>query len=213
VLAVVGGSLGARRLNDAALELREVFRDRGDLVLYHVAGARNESEVRAAIASAPMDSSGLEYRLVSFEPQLPALFAAADLIVSRAGAMSVAELEVIGTPSILVPLPGAPGDHQSVNARLLEQQGAAVMLRDDDAHGERLVGLVSSLIDDDSRLEAMSLAAKKLGRPHAAAEIATLVVSSMGRSRQRGVGDSSSRSAWVMLVEPRIRRRNRRRGR
>ncbi|HEY5274685.1 MAG TPA: glycosyltransferase [Acidimicrobiales bacterium] len=176
VVAVVGGSLGARRLNDAALELRAALSSRSDLLLYHVSGARNEPELRARVAASPL-GGGLEYRLVAYEASLPALFAISDLVLARAGAMTVAELAVIGVPSVLVPLPGAPGDHQSVNARSLEALGAAVLLRDGDAHGERLVRLVSDLLDDAPRLDAMARAAKLAARPDAAAEIAQLVLS------------------------------------
>jgi UDP-N-acetylglucosamine--N-acetylmuramyl-(pentapeptide) pyrophosphoryl-undecaprenol N-acetylglucosamine transferase len=91
--------------------------------------------------------------------------------------MTCAELAVIGVPSVLVPLPGAPGDHQSVNARSLEALGAAVLLPDGDVHGERLVTLVSGLLADASRLDAMGRAAKLAARPGAAAEIAALVLS------------------------------------
>jgi UDP-N-acetylglucosamine:LPS N-acetylglucosamine transferase len=185
VLAVVGGSLGAGRLNDAALELRVALAARNDLVLYHVAGARNEAELRRRVESAPLKSGGIEYRLVAFEAALPSLFAASDLVLSRAGAMTVAELAVIGVPSVLVPLPGAPGDHQSVNARSLEGLGAAVVVRDADAHGEGLVTLVSGLLSDVGRLEAMGEAAKQAARPAAAAEIASLVLSAARPPRQR----------------------------
>jgi UDP-N-acetylglucosamine--N-acetylmuramyl-(pentapeptide) pyrophosphoryl-undecaprenol N-acetylglucosamine transferase len=191
VLAVVGGSLGARRLNEAAFELRAALSGREDLTLYHVAGARNEPEVRAAAASAP-PTNGLDYRLVAFEPELPALLALADLVLSRAGAMTVAELAVISTPSVLVPLPGAPGDHQSVNARRLSELGAAVMLADDDATGEPLVSLVTTLIDDEVSLDKMSAAVKSLARPEAAAEIAGLVVAAM-KSKARSRGRAPSR--------------------
>lgn len=185
VLAVVGGSLGARRLNDAALELRAALSSRSDLLLYHVAGARNEPELRASIAATPLPEGGLEYRLVAYEASLPALFAVADLVVGRAGAMTVTELAVIGVPSVLVPLPGAPGDHQSVNARSLEELGAAVVLSDTDAHGARLVSLVSELLDDISRLDEMGDAAKLAARPGAAAEIAKLVLSAAKPRRER----------------------------
>jgi UDP-N-acetylglucosamine--N-acetylmuramyl-(pentapeptide) pyrophosphoryl-undecaprenol N-acetylglucosamine transferase len=164
-------------LNDAALELRAAFSSRSDLLLYHVAGARNEPELRARVAAAPLVDGGLEYRLVPFEASLPSLFALADLVIARAGAMTVAELAVIGVPSILVPLPSAPGDHQSVNARSLEMLGAAVLLPDNEAYGERLVSLVSELLDDVSGLDEMGDAAKLAARPAAAAEIATLVLS------------------------------------
>jgi undecaprenyldiphospho-muramoylpentapeptide beta-N-acetylglucosaminyltransferase len=192
VLAVVGGSLGAGRLNDAALELRSALSSRGDLLVYHVAGTRNESELRRRIAAAPLGTGGLEYRLVAFEAALPSLFALADLVISRAGAMTVAELAVIGVPSVLVPLPGAPGDHQSVNARTLEGLGAAVVLPDRDATGERLVGLVNELLADAPRLVAMGEAARAAGRPGAAAEIAALVLAA-ARPRARPAGRVAAR--------------------
>jgi len=152
--------------------------------MYHVAGARNEPELRERVAAAPLVDGGLEYRLVAYEASLPALFAAADLVIARAGAMTVAELAVIGAPSVLVPLPGAPGDHQSVNARSLETLGAAVLLPDAEAHGERLVSLVSELLEDVSRLDEMGRAAKLAARPAAAAEIATLVLSAAKSRRE-----------------------------
>jgi UDP-N-acetylglucosamine--N-acetylmuramyl-(pentapeptide) pyrophosphoryl-undecaprenol N-acetylglucosamine transferase len=185
VLAVVGGSLGAGRLNEAALELRVALGSRSDLLLYHVAGARNEPELRERLAAAPVVAGGLEYRLVAYEASLPSLFAAADLVLARAGAMTVAELAVIGVPSVLVPLPGAPGDHQSVNARSLEALGAAVLLPDAEAYGERLVSLVGELLDNRSRLDAMGQAAKLAARPGAAAEIAKLVLSVTKPRRER----------------------------
>jgi UDP-N-acetylglucosamine--N-acetylmuramyl-(pentapeptide) pyrophosphoryl-undecaprenol N-acetylglucosamine transferase len=190
VLAVVGGSLGARRLNDAALELRSALGARSDLLLYHVAGARNEPELRARVAASPLAAGGLEYRLVAYEASLPSLFAVADLVVGRAGAMTVAELSVIGVPSVLVPLPGAPGDHQSVNARSLEALGAAVLLPDGDAHGERLVRVVSELLDDVAHLDEMGDAAKLAARPRAADEIAKLVLSAASTGPTADAPDS-----------------------
>jgi UDP-N-acetylglucosamine:LPS N-acetylglucosamine transferase len=188
VLAIVGGSLGARTLNNLALELRRTLADDTDLLIYHVCGARNESEVRAAIAASQLPKAQSSYRLVPYEEHLPELFGAADLVVTRAGAMTVAELAVIGVPAILVPLPGAPGDHQALNARSLEDVGAAVVIRDEDATAERIGELVTSLLGADVRLREMERAAKSVARPDAAVAIAQLVRSTMDNSARRPSG-------------------------
>jgi UDP-N-acetylglucosamine--N-acetylmuramyl-(pentapeptide) pyrophosphoryl-undecaprenol N-acetylglucosamine transferase len=87
----------------------------------------------------------------------------------------VAELAVAGVPSILVPLPGAPGDHQTANARVLQRAGASVLLPDAECDGATLASAVDQLLDDPSHLEAMGQDAKSVGRPHAAADGAKLV--------------------------------------
>jgi UDP-N-acetylglucosamine--N-acetylmuramyl-(pentapeptide) pyrophosphoryl-undecaprenol N-acetylglucosamine transferase len=95
-------------------------------------------------------------------------YAAADLVVSRAGAMTVAELSVAGIPAVLVPLPGAPGDHQTANARVLERAGAALVLSDADCTAAGLTAAVEALLADPGRLDAMGRAAAAVGRPGAA---------------------------------------------
>ena len=96
------------------------------------------------------------------------VYGAADVVVCRAGAMTVAELAVIGVPSVLVPLPGAPGDHQSANARVLERVGAAVLLPDPSCDGDRLSLVLASLLADPGGLESMGKAARSIGRRDAA---------------------------------------------
>jgi undecaprenyldiphospho-muramoylpentapeptide beta-N-acetylglucosaminyltransferase len=178
-VAVFGGSLGARRLNDATLSLAAIYRARGDLTLFHVSGPRNYEEVEAARAErgvpADGDDSGLCYRLVAFEEHMAALYGAADVVVCRAGALTVAELALVGVPAVLVPLPGAPGDHQSANASALVDAGAAVMVKDGACDGPKLADVLNELLVDPSRLVEMSRAAKALGRPDAAEAVATLV--------------------------------------
>ena len=175
-MGVVGGSLGARRLNEAAIGLAGLMGGRGDAVVYHVCGRRSLAAVTAAAAAAGLtDRPGLEYRVVAYEDHLAELFAAADLVVGRAGASTVAELAAIGTPSILVPLPGAPSDHQAKNAAWLCEAGAAVLVRDDEATPERVFGAVVALLDDPARLGAMGEAARRAGRRDAAGAVASLV--------------------------------------
>jgi UDP-N-acetylglucosamine--N-acetylmuramyl-(pentapeptide) pyrophosphoryl-undecaprenol N-acetylglucosamine transferase len=94
---------------------------------------------------------------------MPVLHRAADLFVSRAGAMTVAELMVSGVPAILIPLPGAPRDHQTRNAEAMVDAGAAVLLPDGECDGERLAAELTSLLDDPDRLRSMGRAARQLG--------------------------------------------------
>ena len=188
IVAVVGGSLGASRLNRAALGLRCILAERDDLLIYHVSGQRDYETLRAAVDTEP--PGRLDYRLVAFEEQLPALFAAADLVVSRAGAMTVAELGAIGTPAILVPLPGAPSDHQSENARTLEGRGAAILVPDGAATANELAALLTDLLADRPRLEAMGERAHSPANREAAGAIAALVddVAASGRRAREGHG-------------------------
>jgi UDP-N-acetylglucosamine--N-acetylmuramyl-(pentapeptide) pyrophosphoryl-undecaprenol N-acetylglucosamine transferase len=96
------------------------------------------------------------------------VYAAADVVVCRAGAMTVAELAVAGVPSVLVPLPGAPGDHQTANARVLERVGAAVVLADGECDGRALDDTLERLLGDPATLPEMGRAAARLGRRDAA---------------------------------------------
>ena len=150
LLVVEGGSLGARRLNDATVGLAKAWASRGDVTIYHVAGERNLEEARreaAGLGLGPQSSpeAGLDYRLVGYERRMPTLLAACDFAVCRAGALTVAELAAIGTPSALVPLPGAPNDHQTRNAEALSGVGAAILIADDDCSAERLEEMVAVL--------------------------------------------------------------------
>jgi undecaprenyldiphospho-muramoylpentapeptide beta-N-acetylglucosaminyltransferase len=164
-VVVFGGSLGARRINDAVLGLVERWQAREDRSIYHIVGRRDWEAVEAASKST--GSSGLVVR-VPYEERMSTAYTAADVVVCRAGAMTVAELAAAGVPSVLVPLPGAPGDHQTANARVLERAGGAVLLADADCDGPRLAGLLDGLLSDTDALDAMGREARSLGRPDAA---------------------------------------------
>ena len=176
LVVVTGGSLGAGSLNAAALELADRWRERADLALYHLAGERNlesvteEAETRGLLEP----GRGLEYRLAGFDPALVEALAACDVAVCRAGASTVAELTAVGVPSVLVPLPGAPGDHQTRNAEALANAGAAVLLADRELTGDRLGEVLERLVDKPGQLEEMGEAARSLGHREAAAEVARM---------------------------------------
>ena len=113
----------------------------GDDVIYHVAGRRDFTQF--ALRTPPRagecgECGKLDYRVVPFEERMPDLYRAADLCVCRAGAITVAELLLAGVPALLVPLPGAPRDHQTRNAEALVAAGAAVLVPDAECDGDRL---------------------------------------------------------------------------
>jgi UDP-N-acetylglucosamine--N-acetylmuramyl-(pentapeptide) pyrophosphoryl-undecaprenol N-acetylglucosamine transferase len=175
-VACVGGSLGARRINRAVAELAGIWAECDGRALYQVTGRRDyEAFAPAAAARADGHHDRLCHRVVAFEDRMPLLYSAADVCVTRAGAMTVAELLVAGVPAILVPLPGAPRDHQTRNAEALVGIGAAVHLPDPECDGRRLAEELDALLADPERLEAMGEAARGLAHPDAAARVAELV--------------------------------------
>jgi UDP-N-acetylglucosamine--N-acetylmuramyl-(pentapeptide) pyrophosphoryl-undecaprenol N-acetylglucosamine transferase len=192
-VAVFGGSLGARRLNRAAVELVDRWKDRGDRSILHIVGRRDWSEYAPTSApdEAPVEGAGrsrpaeLFVSRVPWEDRMGAVYTAADMVVCRAGAMTVAELAAAGVPSILVPLPGAPEDHQTANAQELERAGAAILLPDADCDAEGLDVTLGGMLVDPSGLDAMGRAASALGRPDAAAAAARVVEANARPSGRR----------------------------
>jgi UDP-N-acetylglucosamine--N-acetylmuramyl-(pentapeptide) pyrophosphoryl-undecaprenol N-acetylglucosamine transferase len=174
VVAVTSGSLGAASVNRATCELAVRWRDREATMLYHVTGRRDVDEVEARKRAEGIGDD--RWRVVGFESAMADLWAACDVAVTRAGATTVAELCATGVPSVLVALPGAPGDHQSANARVLERAGAAVVLTDATLSGQVLDEALDELLGDPARLAAMSSAARSLARPDAAGRIAQVVL-------------------------------------
>ena len=162
---VFGGSLGARSINDAAVE---AFGAPRDYRVLHAAGRRDFEDLRSRV---PSDSYDLEPYLDRFGEAL----LAADLCVARSGG-SVFEIAAHGCPAILVPYPHATADHQTGNARWMERGGAAVVVPDAELTADRLRREVDTLMDDRARLQAMSEASKALARPDAAQRIAAEVV-------------------------------------
>lgn len=173
MVAVFGGSLGARTINDAVAGALGIWRDRRDLHVRHIAGHRHyEGLSRRVFADS---ERALSYDLVAYEDDMAAVYAAADLVVGRAGATTVAELAAAGVPAVLVPLPDAPGDHQTANARRLEAAGGAVRVSDGDLDPARLVTEVDALLEDSDRLDSMAVAARSLARPDAARAVVDLL--------------------------------------
>lgn len=173
VVAVFGGSLGARRLNEATFGLVEAWSDRAGMAVRHAVGARDWAIVAGRLPEP--EPGGLVYQPVEYEQDMPLLYASADVVVARAGGTTVAELAAVGLPSVLVPLPIAPNDHQTANAMALVRAGAAVLVPDDELTAERLAAELAVLVDVPGRLVAMGDAAHRMARPDAADRVADVV--------------------------------------
>jgi len=170
-ILITGGSQGSRTLNQAARQSWPLFRNSGSPVrIVHQCGPGGWEELRAAFAE-----SGLDGEIVPFIGDMPAAFAAADLVVCRSGAGAVSELAAAGKPSILVPFPFAADDHQTRNAEAMERGGAALQIRDAEWNGERMFSAVRDLSGSPAVLEGMARAARQLAKPGAARRAAEIL--------------------------------------
>ena len=174
-LLAFGGSQGSRVLNRALVAALPHLPGEERLRIVHQTGPAMREEIEAAYRAA-----GRPAEVVAFLDDMEARVAAADLVLARSGATTCAELTVAGRASILVPFALAADDHQRTNARALEAAGAARMLEVRDLSGVSLGGAVRALVDAPARLREMDEAARRLGRPDAAARVADLLLPAEG---------------------------------
>ncbi len=167
---VFGGSLGARSINQAALEAFAGVGRTGFHVL-HAAGTRDLADLQ---------SPGAHYDLRGYISDFNEALLAADLVVARSGG-SVFEIAAHGRPMVLIPYPHATADHQTRNARYFERAGAAIVIPDPELTGPRLAQEVGRLLGDRGRLAAMARASAGMARPEAARAIAAEVLAAAGR--------------------------------
>ncbi len=175
-LLIVGGSQGARQLNDAMIEALPDL-DPARLEVFHQTGAADRERVEEAYRNA-----GFHAEVVEFDSTLTARYRWADVVLCRAGALTVAELALAGLPSLLVPYPHAADDHQRANARALAASGAGQLL--DPAHFDRkqLASALGALLERPDTLIEMGRRARALARPDAARQIVATCRSWVSRS-------------------------------
>ena len=180
-LLVIGGSQGARILSDvvpaAVAELPPDLRRR--LRVAHQARDEDAAAVRAAY-----DAAGVDAEVAAFFADVPARLVGAQLVVSRAGASSVADIACVGRPSILVPLAAAIRDEQTANARILSQVGAAVVAPEAALTPRSLAGHITAVLADSAAAQTMARAALAASRPEAAEALADLAEDVAGGARQ-----------------------------
>lgn len=173
LVVVFGGSLGARRINNALIDTLDGWLGTDRVAIRHIIGERDYDSIIERLGAT--DASAVHYCPVRYESDMASIYEAADVVLCRSGATTVAEVAVTGSPAILVPLPGAPGDHQTANARALVDRGAAVLVPDPELDGARLFGEVERLRLDPDLRDAMGGAAADFARPDAADTVAALI--------------------------------------
>ncbi len=173
-LLVMGGSQGARSINECAIA---AFAERPgrDFDVVHLAGRRDFEALEARLAGA---AHGQRYTLLAYEPDLGDCLAACDLVLGRSGG-SIFELTAAGRPAILVPYPHASAGHQESNAAWMADAGAATVIRDEELDADRLATEIGSILDDGERLAAMAAASTALAMPDAARRIADEVLAAV----------------------------------
>lgn len=173
VVLVLGGSQGAKVLNEIVQDaLPELL---SEVQVIHQVGDRWAGQAAEVREGLPKELAARYYYRGFFGSELPDVLAAADLIVSRAGAGGLAEIAVNGKASVLVPLPSAAADHQRANAAVYEEAGASIVLDEEALGPDELARTIKKLLHDPTRRLRMGRAAKSLAKPHAAAEVADLV--------------------------------------
>ena len=167
-LLIMGGSLGAHRINLLMLDALEIIKEKSAvaLKLIHQTGAADEEQVRAAYLAA-----GVEAEVGAFFKDMDRVYAQADLAVARAGATSLAELSVMGLPALLIPYPYATDDHQAKNAQFYVAEGGAEMYREAELDAGVLASAIMNVLSKRKKMEQMGAAMRKMSRPAAAEQI------------------------------------------
>ena len=171
-VAVVGGSQGARAINDAFVEALALLKKRNrPCGVIHQTG-----ELDYERTAALYKERGLDAKVMPFIQDMAGVYREADLVVSRAGAGAVFEMAAMGKPSLLIPYPFAANRHQETNAKFLVEAGAAEMILQENLTGEALADRLAKLMEDRAALEKMGQAAKRVSKPDAAQRIADLLL-------------------------------------
>ena len=173
MLLVFGGSLGARHVNEAIARLKDELLARPELHVVHSTGCELYDEVCASLNLT--DEQAAHWQILPYIDNMGEALAAADLVVSRSGASSIAEIAALAVPAVLVPYPLATGDHQTTNARYLVDCGAALLVADDDLDAPVFGESLCELVDDAHKREVMQQAARSLAQDRAASALADQV--------------------------------------
>ncbi len=184
-LLVVGGSQGAARLNAVVPQALAQLAPQLAIEVRHQAGERWIDGARSAYAAA-----GIDAEVVPFIDDIAAAYGWADLVVCRAGALTISELAAAGVAAILVPFPAAVDDHQTRNAGYLVGQGAAVLLPEPQLSVERLAAELLRLGSDRAALQRMAASARALARPRAALDLADATLAAAGVTGAEAQGDA-----------------------
>ncbi len=174
-ILVTGGSQGASSINNAFVDALARLDDPERCNIIHQTGKTDETRIKDAY-----QNLGINAEVKAFFNTMPQIQTAADLVIARAGAGTIAELSEKGKAVILIPFPHAADDHQTYNAKALEDKGAAIMIQDGQLNGSRLFDVMDALINDNQRRKRMAAALKSLAMPDADMKIATHILNIKG---------------------------------
>ena len=177
-LVILGGSLGAHRVNLLVLEALTSL-DRGRLAkldIIHQTGTADEDTVRKGYQQA-----GISARVAAFFTDMAEIYGAADVLISRAGATTLAELAVLGLPALLIPYPYAADNHQQKNGEYFAAGGGAEVAVEAELTAERLTQKLLAMLDDRQRLQTMATAMKQMAHPEAAELLVDNCLELLGR--------------------------------
>ncbi len=177
ILLVFGGSQGARSINDAVVKALPTLISQLHLHVVHVSGKARYDEVNAVLATLNYSPELLQnYHLMPYSTTMPVNLMASDVVVCRAGSMSLSEVYMAGTPSVLVPYPYAAANHQQKNAEASVACGASMMILDVALNGDTLIKTLEAMLSDPQQQKQMADEATRLARPTATKDIATKVI-------------------------------------
>ncbi len=159
-----GGSRGAKTINETMLETIKEINNIPDIHLTHITGKYYYNDFMDSINNIKLNSN---IKILPYVDEMPSLMKSSDIIISRSGAITLAEITALGRPAILVPSPNVANNHQEYNAKVLEKHGAAVVLLEKQFNYKNLIDLLLSFKNDKIKLEAMGVNSKKLGIPNA----------------------------------------------
>ena len=178
-LAVIGGSLGAQALNSVVPQALALIDEEVRPEVIHQSGEKQIEQLRANYAQA-----GVQGDCRAFIDDMAHLYSEVDLVICRAGAMTVAELASAGVASVLVPFPHAVDDHQTANAQLLVKAGAGVLMAQNELSAEKLADYLRGLTRAD--LLAQAVQARSVAKPNATADVAKICLAVAGVKNNEG---------------------------
>lgn len=173
LIVLMGGSLGSDVLNKVLRGVVEKWKDRADLAILHLSGVRYFND---PMPNLQMSTPPIEYRRLAYCENMTDVYAAADLIISRAGASSVAEIATVGVPSIMVPWKQAAENHQQTNADWLVERGGALLLDESELSVDNVAQVITDLLDSPLRLDELGKRAYELGAVHRESTIARAII-------------------------------------
>lgn len=175
LLFIVGGSRGAKKINESSMMLAKECLDKKEYQILHMTGETQYDDVLQAYEDLGISLDTKYLKVMPYIHDMSHALAAADLVISRCGAGLISEITALGKPSILIPYPYAAGNHQEYNARALEKSGAANVILERDLNQQMLLSEVKNLFQNPDYMKKMSIQSKKLGKPNATREIVEMI--------------------------------------